>query len=104
MYTSEEQVVYLKQGMQEIGFYSKDFSCLPNDMTSGSRELLLAFAWLLGTRHVVDKFMENCASPITIDIPEITKVILQESCFMLFQQFDCYIMGDSFEKKVTFQR
>ena len=50
--------------MQNLGFLSKEFSLLPNDASSGSRELLLAFAWLLCKQNLVDKFMDNCSSPI----------------------------------------
>lgn len=57
----------MKQELQEKGFYSRQFSQLPNDMSSGSRELLLALAWLLCTERIIDKFMENCASPIDED-------------------------------------
>ena len=59
--------MFVKQEMQGRGFYSRDFSQLPNDMSGGSRELLLALAWLLCTEKVIDKFMENCASPIEED-------------------------------------
>nr|XP_022329007.1 uncharacterized protein C14orf80 homolog [Crassostrea virginica] len=62
--TTEELVVYVKQELQNLGFLSKEFSLLPNDASSGSRELLLAFAWLLCKQNLVDKFMDNCSSPI----------------------------------------
>lgn len=62
--TTEELVVYVKQEFQNLGFLSKEFSHLPNDASSGSRELLLAFAWLLCKQNLVDKFMDNCSSPI----------------------------------------
>lgn len=61
---TEELVVYVKQELQNLGFLSKEFSLLPNDASSGSRELLLAFAWLLCKQNLVDKFMDNCSSPI----------------------------------------
>ena len=82
---TEEQVVYVKQELQGKGYYSREFSRLPNDMSCGSRELLLALAWLLCSERVIDKFMENCASPIEEDdyTPDVrrvnneTKILLQ---------------------------
>lgn len=61
---SEELVVYVKQELQNLGFLSKEFCHLPNDTSSGSRELLLAFAWLLCKQNLIDKFMDNCSSPV----------------------------------------
>ncbi|XP_048734695.1 tubulin epsilon and delta complex protein 1-like [Ostrea edulis] len=62
--TTEELVVYVKQELQNLGFLSKEFCHLPNDTSSGSRELLLAFAWLLCKQNLIDKFMDNCSSPV----------------------------------------
>lgn len=77
--TIEEQVVFVKQELQGKGFYSRHFSQLPNDMSSGSRELLLALAWLLCTDRVIDKFMEKCASPIDEDTytPDVQRINLE---------------------------
>ena len=86
---SEEQVVFVKQEMQGRGFYSRDFSQLPNDMSGGSRELLLALAWLLCTEKVIDKFMENCASPIEEDsyTPDV-KGVRHERTILLVSSAD----------------
>ena len=79
---SEEFVVYVKQEMQTRGFLSREFASLPNDMASGSRELLLGFAWLLCKESLVDKFMESCASPLDEEDPsfmyEVWKNVGQE--------------------------
>ncbi|XP_069118884.1 LOW QUALITY PROTEIN: tubulin epsilon and delta complex protein 1-like [Argopecten irradians] len=72
--TQEELAVYVKKSMQSRGFYSKEFSLLPNDMSSGSRELLLAFAWLMCKENVIVKFMEQCSSPVdenTLSVYEV---------------------------------
>lgn len=61
--------MYVKQEMQCKGFLSREFSSLPNDMSSGSRELLLGFAWLLCKEALIDKFMEACASPLDEEDP-----------------------------------
>ena len=51
-------------------------------MASGSRELLLGFAWLLCKESLVDKFMESCASPLDEEDPsfmyEVWKNVWQE--------------------------
>ncbi|XP_062591021.1 tubulin epsilon and delta complex protein 1-like [Saccostrea cucullata] len=62
--TTEELIVYVKQELQNLGFLSKEFSHLPTDARSGSRELLLAFAWLVCKQNLIDKFMDNCSSPL----------------------------------------
>jgi hypothetical protein len=56
---SAEVVVYVKRELQRYGFVSKDFATLPNDMSCGSRELLLALGWLMCKENVIDKFMRN---------------------------------------------
>ena len=40
-------VLCTKHEMFSRGYFAKDFFILPNDMTSGSREVLLAFGWSL---------------------------------------------------------
>ncbi|CAG2236982.1 unnamed protein product [Mytilus edulis] len=65
----EELVVYVKQEMQRKGFLSREFASLPNDMSSGSREILLGFAWLLCKEGLIDKFMESCSSPLDEEDP-----------------------------------
>ena len=69
-----ELVVYVKRTMQQKGFYWHDFSNLPNDMNEGSRELLLAVAWLLCSENTIDKFMESCTSPLEEEFPQTQKV------------------------------
>lgn len=68
-YIVEELVVYVKQEMQRKGFLSREFASLPNDMSSGSREILLGFAWLLCKEGLIDKFMESCSSPLDEEDP-----------------------------------
>lgn len=60
----EEMVVYVKRELQQRGFHSKRFATLPNDMSDGSRELLLAFGWLFCKENILEKFMNQCSSPI----------------------------------------
>ncbi|KAK3588755.1 hypothetical protein CHS0354_024237 [Potamilus streckersoni] len=77
--TTEEMAIYVKQKMQNYGFLSRSFSLLPNDMLTGSRELLLALAWLLCTKNIIEKFMEKCSSPIDDDIYEFQRDGLDQS-------------------------
>ncbi|XP_069116586.1 tubulin epsilon and delta complex protein 1-like [Argopecten irradians] len=77
--TQEELAVYVKKSMQSRGFYSKEFSLLPNDMSSGSRELLLAFAWLMCKENVIVKFMEQCSSPVDENTLSVYEFDLEEN-------------------------
>lgn len=44
------------------GYHSKDFFMLPEDMSSGSREILLAFGWLMSRAKLLRRFLENCSN------------------------------------------
>lgn len=57
---SDELCVYVKTEMKMRGFVSKRFHELPNDMSTGSRELLLSFGWLMCRSTLIDLFMEQC--------------------------------------------
>ena len=60
-------MVYVKRELQGRGYHSLHFANLPNDMGGGSRELLLAFGWLLGSERIIDRFMVNCTAPLDDD-------------------------------------
>jgi len=59
---TEEVAVYVKREFQRLGYRSADFAHLPVDMSDGSRELLLAFAWLLHSEQIIYKFSLNCTT------------------------------------------
>ncbi|KAK6181364.1 hypothetical protein SNE40_009230 [Patella caerulea] len=65
--TQEERCVYVKQELQKWGYLLPDFACLSPDGNTGSRELLLALAWLICKEDIMEKFMNNCTSPIEYD-------------------------------------
>ena len=44
------------------GFVSRSFHELTNDMSTGSRELLLAFGWLMCRSGLIEMFMEQCVT------------------------------------------
>jgi len=58
----EELAVYVKREFLRLGYHSADFSHVPVDMSDGSRELLLALAWLLHSEQVFYKFSINCTT------------------------------------------
>ena len=59
---SDELAVYVKREFHRLGYRSADFARLPADMSDGSRDLLLAFAWLLHSEQIVYKFSVNCTT------------------------------------------
>ncbi|ELT99332.1 hypothetical protein CAPTEDRAFT_222625 [Capitella teleta] len=62
--TREELVVYVKTELQKRGFFSNDLSHPSSLAKCGSRELLLAFAWLLCREDIITRFMQKCTSPL----------------------------------------
>jgi len=59
---TDELAVYVKHEFHRLGYRSVDFARLPVSMSDGSRELLLAFAWLLHSQQVIYKFSVNCTT------------------------------------------
>ena len=60
--------------MSKKGFHCADFARIPNDMSSGSREVLLALGWLLCKKNVVAQFINNATSPLDDDTASLHKV------------------------------
>lgn len=60
-------MVYVKREFQQRGYNSLHFASLPKDMSEGSRELLLAFGWLLGSEKIMDRFMIGCTALLEDD-------------------------------------
>lgn len=54
--------MYVKTEMKMRGFVARSFHELPNDMSDGSRELLLAFGWLMCRSGLIEIFMEQCCT------------------------------------------
>lgn len=57
----------MKTELKVKGFLSQSFHELTNDMSDGSRELLLAFGWLMSRSQLVVKFTEQCCSFLDYD-------------------------------------
>lgn len=72
----EEKVVYCKEAMQDLGYLNSEFSQLPEDMSSGSREVLLAVGWLLSSKKLLDKFVSLQLSPLEKESPQTEAVVL----------------------------
>jgi len=71
---SELHILYTKKCLQDRGYCSVDFSHSPNNITTGSRELLLAFGWVLSTQKVFDKALDLSSSPLDAALPVSSKV------------------------------
>ncbi|XP_030071183.1 tubulin epsilon and delta complex protein 1 isoform X2 [Microcaecilia unicolor] len=54
----DAQIRFVKSVLWYYGYGILDFYHLPYDGSQGSRELLLAFSWLLHTQHVLEKLLE----------------------------------------------
>ena len=71
---TEEVAVYVKREFQRLGYRSMDFAQVPVDMSDGSRELLLALAWLLHSEQVFYKFSINCTTVFDDDTASLYDV------------------------------
>ncbi|XP_053407512.1 tubulin epsilon and delta complex protein 1-like isoform X1 [Mercenaria mercenaria] len=74
----DELVIYTKYAMQEQGYFSREFSTLPDDMNMGSREILFAIGWLLSSKKVVDKFIDLQCSPLDQEFPVQEPVVVEQ--------------------------
>ena len=62
-------VLCTKHEMFSRGYFAKDFFILPDDMTSGSREVLLAFGWSLARGKFFRILLENCSNLLEECLP-----------------------------------
>lgn len=92
---SDVQVVYTKKSLQKKGYYSVEFSHLPHDMSMGSRELLLAFGWLLSTQRLLDKALETSVSPLEMALPISDKVLFSLVFIVLPCAWACWHIGST---------
>ena len=53
-------ISWTKRELFERGYYVKDFYDLPDDMSRGSREILLAFGWLMSRSKLIHLFIDKC--------------------------------------------
>jgi len=66
----------VKRRLQDLGYLSVGFSRLPDDMSTGSRELLLALAWLLSAHQAVDHCFQLSTSVMDTHRLSLHKVVI----------------------------
>nr|XP_006813427.1 PREDICTED: uncharacterized protein LOC100369603 [Saccoglossus kowalevskii] len=69
--TKKDIIVIVKHWMYSHGYRSSQFFSLTMHMLNGSRELLLAFGWLVGKYHIIDKLTSHCCSTLVTDNCEL---------------------------------
>ncbi|KAL4238688.1 hypothetical protein ACF0H5_003395 [Mactra antiquata] len=72
-------VLYTKCALQNYGYSSAIFSQLPDDMSRGSREVLLAIGWLLSARKVIDQLVEVKTMPLNQEFSHSNAVVLDSA-------------------------
>ncbi|RDD38091.1 Uncharacterized protein C14orf80-like protein [Trichoplax sp. H2] len=75
--SDEQIVVYVKHYLYSFGYGVASFYQLPNNMSYGSRELLLAFSWLLAKRNIIESYIHNIEDILSIRVID-EKGCLQE--------------------------
>lgn len=73
---TEELVVFVKRRAQHWNYFSHDLNELPNDMSSGSRELLLLLGWIMCKEGLICKFIESRTEALNEDTAYLYKVQL----------------------------
>lgn len=71
---AEEHVIYVKKEMQKRGYLCLEFASLPTSFRQGSRELLLAFAWLLFKEDIIGRLTRNRVSSVHSDLVSLFEV------------------------------
>jgi len=99
-----ELTTYVKTEMKMRGFVSRSFHELRNDMSSGSRELLLGFGWLLCRGEIMDKFMEKCCSSLdSIPTPVVVSDQTSSMAPSTFNSQNIIIMAPMFSNDPNFK-
>lgn len=90
----EELSAFVKREFQSFGYYSPHFAALPVDMSEGSRELLLAFGWILSQAQIIEKFMMTCTDPLdddTLSLHYVSAFKVFYSCVIITRLFQVFI-------------
>ncbi|XP_028406569.1 tubulin epsilon and delta complex protein 1-like [Dendronephthya gigantea] len=56
----QDAILWTKYELYARGYYIQNFYELPNDISSGSREILLAFGWLVSKSKLLNSLLDNC--------------------------------------------
>ena len=57
---NRDTILWTKYELFKMGYYVKEFYDLPEDMSFGSRDILLAFGWLMSKSKLLRLFLDNC--------------------------------------------
>ncbi len=57
---NHDMILWTKHELLKRGYYIKSFYDLPEDTSLGSREILLAFGWLVSKSKLPHQFLDNC--------------------------------------------
>lgn len=60
----EQTTVFVKSGLHNAGYRCNEFFELPSLMNSGSRELLIAFGWLVAKSNLISDFLDQVDTPV----------------------------------------
>ena len=77
----------MKYELLELGYASHDFHSLASDMNEGSRELLLAFAWLFAKQKLIRKLLAKCADEPSIPAEEEVIKQVRDQCLNIAYQY-----------------
>ena len=58
----------MKYQLQNLGYLNPQLAQLPNDMSDGSRQLLLAVGWLIHSQRLFDQIISNQTNPLYQDL------------------------------------
>ena len=75
------KVKYVKKSMVELGYLSENFMSLPEDMGQGSRELLLAFGWLMCKIRLIERFVKRKVKMFDDDDASLMEVFGEKNNF-----------------------
>ncbi|RUS71910.1 hypothetical protein EGW08_020323 [Elysia chlorotica] len=73
MIPNENQMIFLKTKLQGWGYLSDSFAKLPNDFSTGSRELLLALGWVIYQQSFINKIIKRRSCPLHQDFVKFSK-------------------------------
>ena len=60
----EQTTIFVKSGLYNADYRCNAFFGLPSSMNSGSRELLIAFGWLVAKSNLISHFIDRADTPL----------------------------------------
>ncbi|XP_049960467.1 tubulin epsilon and delta complex protein 1-like isoform X2 [Schistocerca serialis cubense] len=76
-----DDIQFVKMSLLVLGYENFEFYSLPSDMSSGSRELLIAFSWLIAKTNVLESIVQQkvLESPLVSEYGNTQHVQLETS-------------------------